>query len=66
MCDTLTKENHSRAKNRIEYLADTPATNLIKAKLTENVSLNRQYSFIDFQHFLASDAKVGGWVALNL
>ena len=42
-------------------LADTPVANLSM----ENTNLNRQYSFIDFWHFLASDAKVGGSESLT-
>ena len=59
MRDALSKEKHSKVKIA---LADTPVAILIKAKSTENTNLNRQYSFIDFWHFLASDAKLGGWV----
>ena len=57
MFGTLTTEKQT--KNR---LADTQVANLIKVKLTENTNLDRQYSFIDFSHFSASDAKVGGCV----
>ena len=55
-----------QVKNQPIHLAGIPVGNLIKAKSTKNTNLNRQYSFINFWHFLASDAKVGGWVFLNL
>ena len=62
----VNKKKKFQAKNRLLRLADKSVANLIKAKLTENTNLNRQYSFIDFGHFLCSDAKAGGWMDLNL
>ena len=62
----VNKKKKFQAKNRLLRLADKSVANLIKAKLTENTNLNRQYSFIDFWHFLCSDAKAGGWMDLNL
>ena len=62
----VNKKKKFQAKNRLLRLADKSVANLIKAKLTENTNLNRQYSFIDFWHFLCSDAKARGWMDLNL
>ena len=45
------KSKTFQAKNRLVCLADTPEANLIKAKLTENTNLNRQYCFINFLAF---------------
>ena len=66
MHDALRKKKTFLAKNQLVRLADTPVANLIKAKSTEYTILNRQYSFIDFWHFLASDAKWDDWVGYNL
>ena len=62
----MNKRKTLQARNRLVRLADTPVSNFIKAKSTEKTNLNRQYSFIDFWHFLASDAKVDGPMGLNL
>ena len=62
----FSKRKIFQAKNRLICLADAPVANLIKPKSTENTNCNRQCRSIDFGHFLASDAKVDGWVGLNL
>ena len=62
----MNKRKTLQARNRLVRLADTPVSNFIKVKSTEKTSLNRQYSFIDFWYFLASDAKVGGPMGLSL
>ena len=62
----MNKRKTLQARNRLVRLADTPVSNFIKAKSTEKTNLNRQYSFIDSWHFLASDAKVDGPMGLNL
>ena len=62
----MNKRKTLQARSRLVRLADTPVSNFIKVKSTEKTSLSRQYSFIDFWHFLASDAKVGGPMGLSL
>ena len=66
MYNVLTKEKHSKLKNQLVRLADTPEANFLKIKSTKDTNLNRQYSFANFWHFLSSDAKVDGWMSLNL
>ena len=53
----LNKRETFQATNQPLRLPDTSVATLIKAKSTENTNLNS---------FFASDAKVGGWVGLNL
>ena len=60
------KRKTFQAKNRLVHLGDTPEANFLKAKSTKNTNLNRQCSFVNFCHFLSSDANVDGWVGLNL
>ena len=59
------KRKTFQAKNRLVRLGDMPKANFFKAKSTKNINLNRQYSFVNFWHFLSTDANVDGWVGLN-
>ena len=60
------KRKTFKDKNRLVRLADILLVNLTKSKSPKNTNLNREYSFINFWYFLASDVKVDGWVGLYL